>query len=77
MYKVKDTRVYGQGKSFQCQNKVTATELCRLLNNYELAYQQNTVIEHKLDKIQKTVIQLQLSCGIMQEELQRLHEEVI
>ena len=76
-WSVKDNRVFGMGKSFQCQNKITAKELCRLLNRYETAYQRNNNTERKFDRIQKSVIQLQLSCGIMQEELRKLHEEVI
>ena len=74
---VDQTRVKGNGHSFNCLNKITATELCNILNNYEKTSVQYKDIDTKLDKVQKTVIQLQLTCGIMSEELQKLHKEVI
>ena len=78
-WKKDNSRVYGNGQSYNLTNKITATELQNTLNTYEHQIQQYknikqqyTEIEAKLDKIQKTIIQLQLTCGIMNEELQRL-----
>ena len=78
-WKIEGSRVYGEGRSFNCTNIVTAKDLQGTLNTYETTIQQyknikqqHTEIEAKLDKIQKTIIQLQLTAGIMNEELQRL-----
>ena len=78
-WKIEGSRVYGDGRSFNCTNIVTAKDLQGTLNTYEKTIQQYknikqqyTEIEAKLDKIQKTIIQLQLTAGIMNEELQRL-----
>ena len=78
-WKKDNSRVYGNGQSYNLTNKITATELQNTLNTYEHQIQQyknikqqHTEIEAKLDKIQKTIIQLQLTAGIMTEELQRL-----
>ena len=76
-WKLNGTTVKGNGTSYNCINKVTAKELCTLLNRYEQTKVQYDNIDKKLDRIQKTVIQLQLTSGIMQEELRKLHEEII
>lgn len=76
-WKTDHTRVYGDGKSYNCTNIVTATELCNTLNEYERCTTEYREIEQKLDRIQKTVISLQMSCSIMTEELKRLHEETL
>ena len=76
-YKIQGSRVYGNGQSFNCTNKVTAQDLCNTLNQYEKCTIEYAAIEKKLDKIQKTIISLQMSCSIMTTELQKLHEEVI
>ena len=83
-YQIQGSRVYGQGMSINCTNKITALQLQSTLNQYETTIQhykqtqqQYTEIETKLDRIQKTIIQLQLTAGIMNEELKKLHQEVI
>ena len=77
MYEIDGTRVYGNGKSFNCLNKVTAIELQGLLNDYERTSVQFRDIDGKLDKVQKSVISLQMSVSIISDELQKLHEEII
>ena len=74
---VSGTRVYGKGTSYNCLNKVTAQELCNTLNTYETTSVQYKDIEDKLDRIQKTVISLQMSCSIMSDELKKLHEVIL
>lgn len=78
-WNLQGSRVYGDGKSYNCTNIVTAKDLQGTLNQYEKTIQhyneiqaQNLEIEAKLDRIQKTIIQLQLTCGIMNEELKKL-----
>lgn len=75
-YQTNGNRVYGQGKSYTCKNIATAKELCITLNTYHAAYIRQKEVETKIDKIQKTIIQLQLTNGILTEELKKLHEEI-
>ena len=77
MYEIDGTRVYGNGKSFNCLNKVTAIELQGLLNDYERTSVQFRDIDNKLDKVQKGIISLQMSVSIIGDELDKLHKEVI
>jgi len=76
-YRIQGSRVYGNGQSFNCTNKVTAQDLCNTLNQYQKCTTEYEAIEKKLDRIQKTIISLQMSTSIMSNELQKLHEEVI
>lgn len=51
-YKTQGSRVYGNGKSFNCTNIITAKELCNLLNTYEQNVTEYSVISMKLNKIE-------------------------
>ena len=63
-YKCQQSRVYGNGKSFNCNNIVTAKELCNLLNTYEQNVTEYSVISSKLNKIET----------LLQEVLDELHK---
>ena len=76
-YKIQGSRVYGNGHSYNCTNKVTALELCNLLNTYEKTATEYKEIDSKLDKVQRTIISLQMSVSIISDELQKLHEEIL
>ena len=76
-FNVDGSRVYGDGKSYNCTNKITATELCNLLNTYDRTATEYHEIEDKLDKIQKSVIQIQMTTSILSEELKKLHEATL
>jgi len=76
-WSVKGTMVKGDGHSFNCINKITANELCTILNDYERTSVQFKTIDSKLDKVQKGIISLQMSVSIISDELQKLHEEII
>ncbi len=52
-YKTQGARVYGNGKSFNCTNIITAKELCNLLNNYEKNITEYSTINTKLTTIEK------------------------
>ena len=52
-YKTQASRVYGNGRSFNCTNIVTAKELCNLLNNYEKNVTEYSTINTKLTTIEK------------------------
>ena len=43
-YQIQGSRVYGQGMSINCTNKVTAEQLCNRLNNYEREIELNNTI---------------------------------
>ena len=75
-YTVKGSRVTGNGWSYNLTSKVDAVKLCQTLNTYHATYTRSKKIEHKIDRITKTLIQLQLTNGIMTEELRKLHKEI-
>lgn len=50
-YKTQGSRVYGQGMSINCTNRVTAEQLCNRLNNYEQTIHLNNTIGKDLKVI--------------------------
>ena len=68
------TRVYSQGKgmSYNCNNIATAKQLHQTLTTYETTHTLNKNIEQQYDRITKQIIQIQLSLGILTEEIQKL-----
>ena len=70
------SRVYGNGKSFNCSNKITAEQLYCTLTEYEktVTLTQNT--EQKLDNITKGVIHIQMSLNILQADVDKLKKEL-
>ena len=75
-WKITDNRVHGNGQSYPGNNRITAEQLHQTLTTYEKTYQQHKQTEAKLDKITKILIQLQLTNGILTEELQTLKEVI-
>ena len=73
-WNIQGSRVYGAGRSFNCTNNVTAKDLYCTLNEYEKTVQTTINTEQQLDKIQKGVIQLQMSLTIVQNDLNRIKE---
>ena len=71
-YKIEGSRVYGQGQSYNCTNRITAEQLCQTLNQY---YNTQEVIQ-QYDKINKQLIQINLTLGILTEELHTLNKMV-
>ena len=67
-------RVYskGQGHSYSCTNIATAKTLHQTLTTYENTHTLNKNIEEQYDRITKQIIQIQLSLGILTEEIQKL-----
>ena len=62
--------------SYLINNKKTAEQLQQTLTDYENIKQEQNITEQKLDKITKILIQLQLTNGILTEELQTLKEVI-
>ena len=75
-WRIQGSRVYGDGKSYNCHNKVTAQDLLNTLTQYEQVQQQVHETSQKYDKITKQLIQIQMSLRILEEEIQTLKEMV-
>ena len=76
LYKIQGSRVYGNGNSFNCTNIVTAQTLCNTLNGYEKDLQLTQNISKQYDRITKQVIQIQLTLGILDEDIKKLKETI-
>ena len=75
-WQIQGSRVYGNGRSFNCTNIATANELCGILNNYETYKKLNTNIEQQYTNITKQLIQIKLSIGTLNEEIHQLEEQI-
>ena len=75
-WNIQGSRVYGCGHSFNCTNLITAKELCGILNEYETTKTLNKNIDQKYDNITKQLIQIKLSIGTLQHEIQTLEEQI-
>lgn len=76
-WKRKQTRVYADGKSYNCLNIVTAKELQCILNNYETTItnlKKTIQTENNLDKLHQQVIALQMDLKVVQEDLDKIKE---
>lgn len=71
-YKIEGSRVYGQGQSYNCLNKITAEQLCNTLNQYHTTQG----IIQQYDKINKQLVQINMTLGILTEELHTLNQMV-
>ena len=75
-WKIQGSRVYGNGQSYNCLNKVTAQQLHNTLNTYHKTHTLNKNIEEQYDNITKQIIQLKLSISILTEEVQTLEASI-
>lgn len=73
-YKVKGSRVYGNGQSYNVTNNITAEKLACTLNKLTNLAETNHKTDQQLDKINKQIIQLKLSINTLQSEIERLTE---
>ena len=72
-YKTQGSRVYANGGgSYNCTNRVTATELCQKLNELEFYKNEYLKTEHKLDQITKDIIRLNITVSTVHEELKTI-----
>ena len=76
-YQVRKRGIYYSVGRYRLDNRQDAEHLCDTLNTLTETSTNNTDIDKKLDNIQKKVIQLQLTTGILTEELDQLHKELI
>ena len=75
-WKIQGSRVYGNGQSYNCPNKVTAEQLYNTLTQYEKDYQTYKGINKQYDNITKQIIQLKLTVNILSDEINHLQEIV-
>ena len=68
--------VKSQYGTYTFNNKQSAEQLNKTLTNYETIQQQYTKTEQTLDRVQKGIIQLQMSLKIAQEDLDKLKKEL-
>lgn len=71
-YNIKGTRVKGNGWSYNLNNQKDAIKLCETLNNYENITQLNNNIEQQYDRIQKQLIQVNMTLQILNDEITTL-----
>lgn len=71
IYLVKST--YG---TFNFNNRKSAEQLNETLTNYEIIAKQYKATEQTLDRVQKRIIQLQMSLKLAQEDLDKIKKEM-
>lgn len=71
-WKIQGSRVYGNGQSYNCTNKITAEQLHNTLTTYEKTVELNKKIEQQFDKITKQIIQVNMTLQILNDEVKRL-----
>jgi len=71
-WKIQGSRVYGNGQSYNCINKVTAEQLHNTLTTYEKTVQLHKNIDEQFDRIQKQLIQTNLSLNILKDDMEKL-----
>ena len=74
VYKIKGTRVQGQGYSYNLISKIDAEKLCTTLNHLTEYKNTSQNIENKLDTITKQIIQLKLTINTLHEEVNYIKE---
>lgn len=75
-WKIQGSRVYGQGYSYNLNNKVDATKLCETLNHYEEISRLNRNIEQQFDKITRELIQVKMTLNILNDEVNQLSGDI-
>ena len=75
-YRVQGSRVYGNGESYNVTNNITAQKLANTLNTYENTLQLHKNLDQQYDRIQKTLIQTNMSLKILENDLKTLTEAI-
>ena len=75
-WNIDNSRVYGDGKSFNCTNKITAEQLYNTLTQYEkdITLEQN--ITEQYDTLTKQIIALQMDLSNVQDTVNKLKETI-
>jgi len=75
-YRIKGTRVYGEGQSYNCLNHVTAENLCQTLNKYYVTKELINETTTQYDKLNRQLVQINMTLHILEEEITTLTELV-
>ena len=75
-YTVTNTLVKGNGYSYNLNSKIDAERLCNTLNNYEKTVNLHKNLDKQFDKIQKQLIQTNLSLNILKDDMEQLTKEL-
>jgi hypothetical protein len=75
-YRVQGSRVYGEGQSYNCLNKVTAENLCQTLNKYYVTKELINETTNQYDKLNKQLVQINMTLKILENEINTLSELV-
>ena len=75
-WKIQGSRVYGNGQSYNCTNKITAEQLHNTLTTYEKTVHLNKNIEQQFDKLTRQVIQVQMTLKILDDEINNLTSDI-
>ena len=75
-YKVDNSRVYGEGWSYNLTNQKDAIKLCETLNQYEKTVQLHRNLDKQFDNITRQLIQTNLSLNILKDDMERLTKEL-
>ena len=76
IWKTKGSRVYGDGQSYNCINVVTAERLCNTLNKYYTTHEIINQTSEHYEKLNKQLVQINMTLGILTEELHTLNQMV-
>ena len=78
-WQIKHTRVYGNGYSFNCTNKITAEQLHKTLTNYETEVtnisKQNTTSKN-IEAIDKQLKQVLMDLEILKHDIDVLKDKL-
>jgi hypothetical protein len=75
-YRVQGSRVFGEGQSYNCLNHVTAENLCQTLNKYYVTKQLINETTNQYDKLNKQLVQINMTLKILEDEITTLTELV-
>jgi hypothetical protein len=75
-YRVQGSRVFGEGQSYNCLNHVTAENLCQTLNKYYVTKELINETTNQYDKLNKQLVQINMTLHILEEEITTLTELV-
>ena len=75
-WQIQGSRVYGNGQSYNCTNRVTAEQLQHTLNTYEKTLTLHQNLDKQFDQIQKQLIQLNMTLQILNDEIKTLTGDI-
>ena len=75
-WSIQGSRVYGNGRSFNCTNNITATQLQNILNQYEKDLQLQKDIGKQFDNITRQIIALQMDLSNVQDTVNKIKEAI-